>query len=137
MFSVEARVGRLIEIRLVTPISMKDVEGARAALVRVLQRLSGKVVLVSDITRATLFTPEEADLMLEIFKADNPRVERSAFLLDDGTDFHRQLQRLIAQAKNSMRRAFQDPDELKAFLVTALTDEEHGRLTRFLAERFA
>lgn len=137
MFSVEARVGRLIEIRLVTPISMKDIQGVRAGLVQLFQRFPGKLVCVADLTRSTLFTPAEADLVLEVLKADNPRLELSAFLLDDSAALHQQIQRLFAQAKNPARRAFQDPDALKAFLVTALTDEEHGRLARFLAERFA
>lgn len=134
MFSVEARVGRLIEVRLVTPISVKDIAGIGAGLIALFQRLPDKCVCVSDVTRATPFTPEEADRVLEVFKADNPRLERSAILLDHGTTFHQQLERLVSQAKNPARRCFQDPDELKAFLVTALTDEEHGRLARFLSE---
>src|SRR6185295_2125255 len=131
MYSVQIVVGRLVEVRLVTPTSMKDIEGLRSGLLQLFQQRPGKLVFISDLTGATVFTPEEADMVLEVFKADNPRIERSAFLLNRGVFFHRQVERLISQAKNPARRSFLEPDELKAFLVAALTDAEHGRLSRF------
>jgi len=133
MHTFQVKVGRLVEMRLETPISIEDIERIRSSLSQLFQQRSGKIVCVTDWRRATAFTPGEADLLLETFKVDNPRIERSAFLIDLGVFFHRQVERIISQAKNPARRAFQDPDELKAFLVTSLTDAEHGQLSRFLS----
>ena len=57
MFSVECKVGRLVEVRLMMPVSMKDIEGIRASLLPLFQQKTGKLVFINDITRATIFTP--------------------------------------------------------------------------------
>ena len=135
MFSLEIKVGRLAEVRLVVPISMKDIEGIRAAVSQLFQQQPGKLVFVTDMTRATIFTPAEAMRVVEVFKADNPRVELSVFLLNHGISFHHQLERLISQAGNPARRCFHDRDELKTFLRPTLTQEEQDRLAQFFSQR--
>lgn len=135
MFSVEIKVGRLAEVRLVVPISMQDIEGIRAGLSELFRQQTRRIVFVTDMTRATIFTAREAMRVVEIFKADNPRVEFSAFLLNHGVSFHQQIERLISQAESSARRCFHHPDELKTFLSTALTREEQDRLAQFLSQR--
>jgi hypothetical protein len=135
VFTTEIRVGRLVEIRLVAPLSVKDIEGVRTELYQSFRRVPGKVVCVTDWTRANFFTPAEAMRILEVFRADNPRIERSGFLITHGISFHHQVENLISQAGNSGRRTFFDADELKAFLAGNLTTEEQDRLAQFLAER--
>jgi len=134
MYSAEVKVGRLLEIRLVTPVTLRDVDEMQERLLQ-LFREHGKVVLVADYTRATVFSQEVANKVLEIFKNGAGWVERSAALVSHSAIFSLQVERLIAQAGNPMRRSFHDPFELKAFLGAALGHEEHVRLVTFLAER--
>jgi hypothetical protein len=134
MFSIEDKVGRLLEIRLVAPVTLEDIEQGMARLGRIFETRRDKLVGVGDFSHATVFPPEVADKLLEALRADNPRIERSGILVSSSALFGLQLERLIAYAKNINRRSFHDPFELKAFLGSLLTHEEHGRLAQFLAE---
>ena len=134
MFSAEVKVGRLLEIRLVAPVTLQDIQVMQARLLELFQK-HGKVILVADYTGATVFPQDVAATVLDMFKRGNDRVERSAALVSEGAIFSLQVERLIAQAGNPMRRSFHDPFELKAFLGAALGHEEHVRLVQFLAER--
>jgi len=133
MFSVEVKVGRLLEIRLVAPVTLQDIEQIQERLNQLFDQ-HGEVVLVADYTRATVFSPEVAAAVLDVFKRGKGRVARSAALVSQSAIFSLQVERLIAQAGNPMRRSFHDRFELKAFLGAALSHEEHIRLVQFLAD---
>src|SRR4051812_44235466 len=76
MFSVNVKVGRLLEIRLVAPVTIHDLEVGSARLVELLQKhLPNKLIGVGDFSQATVFPPEVANRVLEVLKADNLRVE--------------------------------------------------------------
>jgi hypothetical protein len=134
MFSAEVKVGRLLESRLVTPVTLEDIERCQERLDGLFHR-HGEVVLVADYTRATVFSQEVAAKVLDMFKRGKGRIARSAALVSESAVFSLQVERLIAQAGNPLRRSFHDPFELKAFLGAALVHEEHIRLVQFLAER--
>lgn len=133
MFSAEVKVGRLLEVRLVTPVTLEDIDQCQARLIGLFDQ-HGEVVLVADYTRATVFSQEVAAKVLDMFKRGKGRVARSAALVSQSAVFSLQIERLIAQAGNPARRSFHDPFEMKAFLGTALNHEEHIRLVQFLAE---
>jgi hypothetical protein len=133
MFSAEVRVGRLLEVRLVSPVTLEDIDQCQKRLDELFDR-HGEVVLVADYTRATVFSQEVAARLLDVFKRGKGRVARSAALVSQGAVFSLQVERLIAQAGNPIRRSFHEPFELKAFLGSALKHEEHIRLVQFLAE---
>jgi hypothetical protein len=132
--SIEIKVGRLLEARLVAPVSLEDLEEAHQILERLFGAHPEKLVLVADYRRATVFTPEVADRLLQIFRSFNHRIERSGALVSAGAVFSMQIERLVANANNPARRTFRDPFEMKAFLGSALNRDEHIRLAQFLAE---
>jgi hypothetical protein len=73
--------------------------------------------------------------VVEVFKTDNPRIERSAILINQGATFGLRIERFVAEAGSSARRCFRDTFDMKAFLGGLLTRQEHGRLAQFLGER--
>jgi len=133
MFSAEVKAGRLLEIRLIAPVVPEDIDQMQERLNQLFDE-HGEVVLVADYTRATVFSQDVATRLLDMFKRARGRVARSAVLLKPGAVFSLQIERLIAQAGNPMRRCFHEPFELKAFLGAAMSREEHLRLVQFLAE---
>lgn len=134
MKSIDVKVGRLLEARLVAPVSLEDLEEAHQRLEHFFGAHPEKLVLVADYRRATVLTPEVADRLLQIFRNFNHRIERSGALVSTSAIFSMQIERLIANANNPARRAFHDPFELKTFIGSALNRDEHVRLTQFLAE---
>ena len=135
MISIEVKVGRLLEIRLMAPVTLQDIERGAERLGQIFRQHPGKLVGIGDFSRATVLAPEVADRMLEVLKADNPGLERSGILVSQSAIFSLQLERLIAHAANPQRRCFRDAFELKAFVGGVLNHEEHLRLAQFFAER--
>src|SRR3954466_3027239 len=113
MFSVGVKAGRLLEIRLVAPVTMESVEGTGKLLLQCFQKHPGKLIAVTDITRATVFPQDVAAPRTEVFKVDNPRIERSGILVSDGAVFSLQIERLMAAAEHPHRRCFHDAAHLK------------------------
>jgi hypothetical protein len=126
------KVGRLLEIRLVAPVTLEDIDRMQERLDALFVE-HGEVVLVADYTHATVFSQDVAAKVLDMFKRGKGRVARSAALVSQSAVFSLQVERLIANAGNPMRRSFHDAFELKAFLGAALNHEEHIRLVQFLA----
>lgn len=135
MFSVDVKVGRLLEVRLVAPVTVVDIDITRERLALFFRTFPGKLVACGDFSRADVFPPDVADRVLETFKQDNPKVERSGILISPSAIFSLQLERLVSQANNPARRCFRDPFELKAYLGKLLKHEEHARMAAFLGER--
>jgi hypothetical protein len=135
MFSVDVKVGRLLEVRLVAPVTVIDIDVTKERLGLFFRTFPGKLVACGDFSRADVFAQEVANRVLETFKQDNPKIERSGILVSPSALFSIQLERLVAQANNPARRCFREAYELKTFLINLLSREEQGRLTNFLAER--
>ncbi|HYV49465.1 MAG TPA: hypothetical protein VFA20_31620 [Myxococcaceae bacterium] len=135
MLSIDVKVGRLLEIRFVAPITLEELEAGMTRLAQLFRVRRDKLVGVGDFSRATVFAPDVANKLLEVLKFDNPRIERSGILVSASAIFSLQLERLLAHAENINRRTFRDPFELKTFLGGLLTHGEHGRLAQFLSEK--
>src|SRR4051812_149444 len=135
MFSCDVKVGRLLEVRLVAPVTVVDINITRERLGLFFKTFPSRLVACGDFSRADLFQQDVATRVLETFKHDNPKIERSGILVSASAIFSLQLERLITQANNPARKCFRDPFEVKAFLGKLLTHEEHGRMAAFLSER--
>ena len=134
MFSVDVKVGRLLEVRLVAPVTVVDIDVIRARLGLFFKTFPGKLVACGDFSRADVFPAEVASRVLETFKHDNPKIERSGILVSPSAIFSLQLERLVSQANNPARRCFSEPAELRAFLSVILAPEEQARLALYLSE---
>ena len=135
MFTVDVKVGRLLEIRLVAPVTMQDLQGLGQRLGELFQKHPGKLVSAANAARAAAVPADVAARVVEVFKADNPRIERSGILVSDSAIFSLQIERLVAAAEHPARRCFHDAFELKVFLGSLLNRDEHARLAQFLGER--
>jgi len=135
MFSVDVKVGRLLEVRLVAPVTVVDIDVTRERLGLFFRTFPAKLVACGDFSRADVFPQDVASRVLEVFKQDNPKIERSGILVSSSAIFSLQLERLVTQANNPVRRCFRDPFEVKAFIGSLLTHDEHARLATFLSER--
>ncbi len=135
VFSVDVKVGRLLEVRLVAPVTVVDADVIRERLGLFFRTFPGKLVACGDFSRADVFPPDVADRVLETFKHDNPKLERSGILVNPSAIFSLQLERLVSHANNPARRCFRDPFELKAHLGKLLVHDEHARMAAFLTER--
>jgi hypothetical protein len=134
-FTVEHRVGRLVEARLFAPRSVEEVhtfrEGMRSAFVAA----GARCLICADWRGANLLAPPVADALVDLLRRGNRHFERSAVLLPERAPlFALQVERVVREAASPVRRTFVAPSALCAWLGEMATDEEKRRMAAFLSE---
>jgi hypothetical protein len=138
VFALRVQTGRLVELWLEAPVTRQDADGVGAQLRAILSARSDKLVVATELVLTKTLPPEVSEAFIGLMRADNPRVERSGFLIaDDAATFALQLERMIKEAASSSRRVFRNPAEWQAWVAELLTPDEARRLRAFAAERAA
>lgn len=133
-FSIECRVGRLVEARLEALGSVADVADFFARLKEAFVRAGHDAVVCGDWRLAQVLAPDVGDALVDLLRESNPRVLRGAILLSPAhPTFTLQVERLIKEANNPRRRSFRDPQQLLAWLGSALAGPELARAREFLS----
>jgi hypothetical protein len=134
MVEVGNPAGRLVTFRVRSPVDDGNAASAAADLRRTVEGVVGQVVVCCDLTEARTFSPDTTALFVRVMKADNPRLERSAFLVGaHSATFVLQIERMLREANNPARRTFRDTSELVEWLRPSLTAPEQAALAGFLA----
>jgi len=131
--TVNQTVGRLVEVRISSPVEIHDFLLLRADLGKAMGP-HAKVLFCVDWRKADVFKPEISERFLDIMRRDNPKIERSAFLTGTSAAFALQLEELINQSNNPNRKAFKKPVDLKTWLEPIMSPAEKDRITKFMDE---
>lgn len=134
MFTIENSVGRLVELRMASPITLEELGGFHGAVSKIVARHPGQVVVCTDLLSARVFDQHVTERLTTIIRQESPRVERNAFMVGDGAVFSMQIERIIRDAGFANRRAFRVPTDLITWLGEVLTSAERERLAKFLRE---
>ena len=132
MFTTENREGRLVELRVVTPVTVGEMLQLQQTHLEVTRGVEGQYVVVVDLRQAHVFPPQITDSFIGLMSQLNPRLQRSAILINDSAVLGLQAERAIDTAGNPSRRSFRDPQGLGQWLGEVLTSRERDRLRRFL-----
>lgn len=133
MFSVERKVGRLVEVRMEPPFPLEDVNGMIAAVRLQALASTEPFVLCATMPRLTVLTPEATEPLLTMLRRDNPKLLRAGYLLGQRYGaLAMQIDRLVREAQNPGRRWFDRPEDLERFLGEVLTVAEREAMHRFL-----
>jgi hypothetical protein len=141
-FTLENRVGRLIEVRMLERMSLDEAQQIRTKMYLLLSTMAGKVVVITDMLRADAFSSEVGDKMLEMLKHDNAKVERTAFVMREGA-FAIKIERISYDAERAaaaagrvkpLRKVFKDKLAARSWLDEALTSAERARLFQLVQE---
>jgi len=134
MYRIDNLAGRLVEVRLASPLSLEEVHQFALEYKAKASAIHGKYVGVVDITHATLFPAPVAEALIQLLSRAAEQVERTAVLVGEGATFAMQVERIIRNAASPNRRAFRTVEPLRDWLREVLTVEERVRLARFLVE---
>lgn len=134
MYELRRTVGRLVEIRIASPVELSEAAAWGAAHDALIDAVVGPYVCFVDLVDATVFPPEVVDAYVSVMKSE-PRLLRTGTLLSPSPLFGMQIQRMIREADNPNRRAFRAPEELFAWMSEVLDLEERLRLRQLLARR--
>ena len=134
MYRVENPAGRLIEVKLASPLVIEEVEQFTQKYVEVMRKIPVRYVGVVNLLEAYVFPKNVADGLMKLLSGAASHVERSAMLIGESAVFGLQVERLIREANNPNRRAFRHGPELVAWLGEVLTAAEKKELERFIHE---
>jgi hypothetical protein len=134
MYTIDNRVGRLIEIRVESPVTEEELSQFHDRIAKVIKPIKGQVATCTDLVGATVFLQPVAARWIEIIKQENPIVERNAILVGEGAVFSMQVERIIRQAGFKNRKAFLAPAALTTWLGEILSVRERARLDQFLQD---
>jgi hypothetical protein len=133
MITVGSEVGRLVEIRAAAPLTPEDVLTLMREVQRWLDTIGQRSLNIVDLRQMGLADPLLIDRVVAFMRAENPRVERSAFLMaESGAMQAMQLERMLKQAGAPSRRLFKAAADAEAWLGELLTPAEKARLRAFL-----
>jgi hypothetical protein len=134
MYTIENRVGKLIELRVEAPVTYEELLQFNDILAKACKPVRGQIVMCTDLVGATVFTQPVTKLWTSIIKQDAPIVERNAVLVGEGAVFSMQVERIIREAGHQNRKAFLSPTDLATWLAELLSVRERTRLETFLRE---
>lgn len=132
MVVVENNVGRLIEIRQTGRINAEDLQETGPLFGKILGALEGKAVLCTDWRGMQVLPQPVAEILLNIIRSDNARVERQGVLLDPSAIIGMQLDRLLRNAGKMDTRAFRDSNKMQTWLGELLSIPERTQMRKFL-----
>ena len=134
MFKVDNHVGRLVEVRLASPLDLNDVQQFVQAMMAVMAKVQGKYVGIVDMLDAHVFPAAVADKLSQMLSGAATRVERTAMLIGNSAVFGLQVERVIRDANNPNRRVFRSTREMTSWLGEVLTPAERARMERLAEE---
>jgi hypothetical protein len=135
MYHVENPAGRLVEVKLASPLSVEEVQQFAQKHIAIMQKIpGGKYVGVVNLLEAYVFPPAVAEALAKLLSGAGSHVERSAFLIGESAVFGLQVERVIRDANNPNRRAFRHGPELVTWLSEVLNFAERRELERFVRE---
>jgi hypothetical protein len=136
-YSLEARVGRLIEARVFGLRTREEVDAYAVAAHMQVLRMPAHVrpVLCADHRPVYIYNQDVADRLMELFQQMNSRLERIAILVArSNATLVLQLERLVREASFSSRKLVFAPEEAEAHLAPILDTAELARLRAFVGE---
>jgi hypothetical protein len=129
MFTIERKVGRLVEAVMRSPVTLEDLSSADEAMEEATRPLQGSAIVLADYTQTKFLLAEHAAHLLQMYRRHNDHIERSAILVSASSAVGvLQMERVIREADNPSRRAFRDAREAAAWLGEVLSVAERARL---------
>ena len=132
MHKAQNVVGRLVEARFASPLTLEEVKQFVGEHRAIINRLARKYVGVVDLLQADVFPVPVAEGLIQLLSGVAPQLERTAFLIRDSALFALQVERVIRNSNHPDRRVFRDPEALKEYLGEVLDASEQARLAQFV-----
>ena len=134
MWSIDRAVGKLVEIRIASPVSLEETVPWSAAHDALIASIEGPYVCFVDLVDATVFPPDVVAGYVKTMRNED-RLLRTGTLLNASPTFGMQIQRMIREADHPSRRAFREPRGLFEWLEDVLERDERDRLRDLLRAR--
>lgn len=132
-FDVQTVEGRLLLARLSTFATAEAAQVYSDAIAAGVRSCTGNIVICADWSRAGVVPPTVAEVLKAMLERSNPRVERSALLVDPANAiFGLQAERIVREAAHPSRRTFREVTALLIWLGEVLTPTQLSAARAYL-----
>jgi hypothetical protein len=133
MYSIDNAVGCLVEIRIWSPVSVEEAIEWGRDHDRVVAGVREEYVCFVDLVDAAVFPQRAVDAYTAVMR-DESRLCRTGVLLGDSPVHALQIERMLRETANPVRRAFHDVAGVLEWLDPVLGPMERSRLRNLLRE---
>jgi hypothetical protein len=134
VWSIDRVAGKLVEIRIASPVSLEETVPWSAAHDALIASIDGPYVCFVDLVDATVFPADVVNGYVKTMRNEE-RLLRTGTLLNTSPTLGMQIHRMIREANHPSRRAFHEPRELFEWLAEVLDRDERDRLRDLLRAR--
>ena len=134
MYSIENTVGSLVEIRIWSPVSVEEAIEWGRDHDRVVNGVREEYACFVDLVDASVFPQRAVDAYTAVMR-DESRLRRTGVLLGESAVHALQIERMLRETANPVRRAFREVAALLEWLDPVLGPIERSRLRHVLRER--
>jgi hypothetical protein len=135
MYELRNPVGRLLTLRLAAPISDAEAELLSAQARQEMGAHARRIVTCVDLSESHTLSASVSDRLTQLMRGDNPRIERSGFLINrESATLGLQVERMLREANNPSRRTFHAASDLIQWLDEVLSSQELAALREFLSK---
>ena len=134
MVTVTRRAGKLVAIRIASPVTYREATTLKPRLEGLMGSMSAPVYLVGDLSDARVYSPDVAEKILGALRMNWGTVHRMGILVNPNSALGGQLFQAFREAADVERQAWVQREGLIQHLGEVLGPVERDDLREFLAE---
>jgi hypothetical protein len=134
VYTIDNVVGALVEIRIWSPVSVEEAAEWALDHERVINSTRGEYVCFVDLAHASVFPQKVVEAYTAVMR-DELRLRRTGVLIGSNAVHALQIERMLREAGNPVRRAFREVPALLEWIDPVLGPVERGRLRVLLKDR--
>jgi hypothetical protein len=131
-FHVARIVGRLVEVRYERLSSVETIAAVSLECGKAARELRTEPIYCVDWRSLRVLAPEIANALVSAMRSNNSMTTRSAALINAHVTFGMQMERVIRESNNPVRRVFRELEPLLSWLGEVATPREVERAREFL-----
>jgi hypothetical protein len=134
MVTVTHRVGKLVAIRIQSPVTYREATMLRPRMETVLGRMSTPVWLACDLSDARVYSPDVAEKIVSALQTAWPNVRRVGVVINPGSALGGQVFSMFRELDDPNRQAWVRSKDMVGYLAEVLAPLELQSLRDFLDE---
>jgi hypothetical protein len=134
MVTVTHRVGKLVAVRVQSPVTYREATMLKPRIETVLSRMTSPVMLVADLSDARVYSPDVAEKVISALLGPYDVLRRSGILINPSSALGGQIYSLLRETADPERQAWVRREEMVAHLSELLAPGEQQSLREFLDE---
>ena len=134
MVTVTHRVGKLVAVRVQSPVTYREATLLKPRMEAVIGRMTSPVFLACDLSDARVYSPDVAEKIMSALQTRWPTVRRLGVVINPGSALGGQVYSMFRELADSDRQAWVRAKEMVSHLSELLGPGEQQGLRDFLDE---